>query len=222
MQLATQTSERKNPPLKPKGEKKKKKSKGGGENLKGASQYEQSPLEALPEPKIESSSAGKRSSKKKSSSKRNAPMAIVQSDASTSSAEKLIHRQAAKVIVAAMPNVADELNVETVEDEDDGYGDDFENYSEEEFEVDDDHTFHATKMTISGVKRAVVAAGDDCGPRDLAEMHKAMREENAAALERRKEGPPSRPPQQDETNDGCRVEQQAGTLQREEWSLTSR
>ena len=206
-------SERKPPPLKSKGEKKKKKSKGGGEKL--THQHAHPPPEAAPQPKTESSSTGKRSSKKKSSSKRSAPVPTgpAVGTPTTPPTEKPTHRQVAKVIVAALPSVADELNVETVDDEDDGYGDDFENYSEEEFEVDEDKPSHAPKLTISGVKRALVAAGDECGPRNLVEMKKAMREENAAALERRMEGPSSRRLQRGETNDGVRGDKQAETSQ---------
>ena len=119
---------------------------------------------------------------KKKSSKRAPPPSQVEQPAGPK--PKL-----AIAIEAVTPILRDDGNAEMVDDDDnDGYGDDFEDYSDDAFEADDGEAPSGASLppstVLSGVRRRHDATpGDDA---DLRDLQAAMREENSAAMERRR------------------------------------
>jgi hypothetical protein len=177
--------------------------RGGGakkKKSKGAAGLHMEPvahigIEVPPEPKIVAAKVAERRGAKKKSSKRT-PAAV--EALAPSDQMNRVRRPVSNTIVAAVPFVHDDGHAEIVDDEDDGYGDDtFENYSEDEFEAEDVAQPSKARTTIAGVKRADASSDDPMATADLREVQRAMREENAAALERRRQGAESPLPRLD-------------------------
>ena len=147
----------------------------------GPSRVLSSPLDPAP-PKASVEKVMRKGAKKKSAKSRSGKL----NDTEVPLTKR---KQLCTTIIAAVPISVEENRAETIEEEqeqeqDNAFAqDDHENYSDDEFENDDEPA-STSITTVAGVKRAQSSIDEILKGNDISEMQKAVKEENEVALER--------------------------------------